>query len=221
MAAKAGAGEANVKAKATAEATAATLEEATKSAAEAKEACLCKVRDMYDAAWTAITESAEGHAEAYAKAKNMECVLAGTAAADCKVGEAPATSPKTLSSDVPAEPCTAAPTPAPTFGACEKLCCKFTIYKDANYKGEKGNYKYCSTSGKPKYFDFNNEQKKKISSFKLTGDCDHVKVYDDMDRGKKETKNDKEFTSSSNLSGDLNDDSRAVKIWPKKSHANC
>ena len=218
MAAEAGAGEANVKAKATAEATAAILEEAeaTKSAAEAKEACLCKVRDTYDAAWAAITESAEGHAKAYAKAKNMECVLAGTAAADCKVGDTPTTSPKTLSPDVPAESCIV-PTPAPT--PCPKKCCYFNIYNHNNYKDYKGNYRQCSTSGESKYFDLNGEQKKKISSFKLTGDCVKVKVYDDdlelLQSGAKGAQ-DKFYSSNENdLPNDLDDDIRAVKIWPK------
>jgi len=206
MAAEASAGEADVKAKAEAAAADDALEQATKSAAEAKEACLCKVRADYDAAWAAISESAKGHAAAYAKAKNMECVLAGTAAADCKVGDTPTTSPKTLSSDVPAEKCPAAPTPAPT--ACPKKCCYFNIYNHNNYEGSLGNYNYCSTtSGVSKYFDLNGEQKQKISSFKLSGDCVQVKVMGAQD---------KIYTSSVNdLPDDLNDNIRAVKIWPK------
>ena len=114
MAAEAAAGKANIEAKATAEAAAEALGQAAKSAAEAKEACLCKVRDQYDQSWSAIAEGAKGHAAAYEKAKNMQCVLDGTAAADCKVGKTPATSPKILSADVPEQSCTAPPTPAPT-----------------------------------------------------------------------------------------------------------
>lgn len=219
MAAEGSAGEADVKAKAAAAAATEALQQATKSAADAKEACLCKVRDEYDAAWAAITESAKGHAEAYAKAKNMECVLAGTAAADCKVGDTPTTSPKTLSSDVPAESCIV-PTPAPT--PCPKICCKFSIYKNNNYNDFKGDYQQCSTSGESKYFDLNSEQRRIISSFKLSGDCVHVKVYDnDLELLQSEWPDvtpkaqDKFYTSSVNdLPNDLDNDIRAVKIWP-------
>jgi len=213
MAAEASTGDADVKAKAEAKAATDALQQATKFAAEGKEACLCKVRDEYDAAWAVITEDAKGHAEAYTKAKNMECVLAGTAAADCKVGDTPTTSPKTLSSDVPAEPCIV-PTPAPT--PCPKKCCYFNIYNHNNYEDYLGNYNYCSTSGESKYYDLNGEQKKKISSFKLTGDCVKVKVYDATMTSLAKGAQDKFYTSSENdLPNDLNDDIRAVEIWPK------
>ena len=161
MAAEAAAGKANIEAKATAEAAAEALGQAAKSAAEAKEACLCKVRDQYDQSWSAIAEGAKGHAAAYEKAKNMQCVLDGTAAADCKVGKTPATSPKILSADVPEQSCTAPPTPAPTPNPttkaptanptttaptpkpCRRYCCKATIYATT--------YEQCSDNGSSKH----------------------------------------------------------------------
>jgi len=123
--------EADAKAKATAEA----LDDATAAAASAVKACQCKVRAAYDAAWAAATEKEDADAAAYTKGKHMACVLQGTAAADCDVGDAPKPTPIKLADGVPAEPCTEQVT--------EETCQKWTrvpgnyLIKENN-KGLKG-----------------------------------------------------------------------------------
>lgn len=95
--------EADDKAKVAAEA----VDDATTAAAAAVQACQCKVRATYDSAWAAATEKQDADAAAYTKGKHMQCVLQGTAAADCDVGDAPQVTPVTLADGVPAEPCDA------------------------------------------------------------------------------------------------------------------
>jgi len=106
--------EADAKAKVAAEA----VDDATTAAAAAVQACQCKVRAAYDLAWAAATEKQDADAAAYTKGKHMQCVLQGTAAADCDVGDAPQVTPVTLADGVPAEPCDATepePEPEPEF----------------------------------------------------------------------------------------------------------
>jgi len=80
---------------------------ATAKEAAAKEVqhCECVTYTDYTAAFASASSHAESNAEAYAKGKHMECVLAGTAPADCDVGTTPAVSPITLADGVSAGSC--------------------------------------------------------------------------------------------------------------------
>jgi len=105
---------AQIEADAKAKAAEAPLQAAQEQAAKDVKACQCAVRASYNQAYSAATQGVDADAAAYTKGKNMQCVLAGTAAADCKVGDVPKLTEITLAEGVPATPCTSAPTPAPT-----------------------------------------------------------------------------------------------------------
>jgi len=102
---------AQTEADAKAKAAEAPLQAAQEQAAMDVKACQCAARANYNKAYSAATEGVEADAAAYTKGKNMQCVLAGTAAADCKVGDVPKLKEITLAEGVPAEVC---PTPSPT-----------------------------------------------------------------------------------------------------------
>jgi len=218
--AKEQADKASLEATATANAKDTSLDEAKTAASNAKQSCLCGVRKAYNAAWASATASKDEHAAAWAKAKNMECVLDGTPAAECQVGEVPAVSPKTLAADVPPEECAAEPTPppTPTKKECEK-CCKITIYTKNNYVNKEGEYEYCRgpNDGVSKKFEFSKKQRDGISSFRLTGSCVKVKLYDDdLELLQSGGVDNKVYTKSNdNLPNDLDNDVREVRIYPK------
>jgi len=105
---------AQIEAAAKAKAAEAPLQAAQEQAAKDVTACQCAVRATYNQAYSAATGGVEADAAAYTKGKNMQCVLAGTAAADCKVVDVPKLKEITLAEGVPAEVCTTpSPTPAP------------------------------------------------------------------------------------------------------------
>merc|ERR1711968_254069 len=70
------------------------------SADAAVKKCQCVTYTDYTDAYAKATAHSDSHAEAYAKGKHMECVLAGTAPADCDVGTTPAVTPITLDAGV-------------------------------------------------------------------------------------------------------------------------
>jgi len=185
------------------------LADAKKTAKSQAKDCRCATQAAHKVATEAANKgnSAENK-KAWDKAHNMLCVLAGTAS--CKVPTLPTVTPPKIDTAAANEKC-----PAPKK-ACKLSdhCCTFKIYNHNNYKDAKGSYKHCSTDGSSKYFGLNNEQKKVISSFKLSGDCKKVKVYDD-DLELLQGAQDKYYTGNAkSLPNDLNDDIRAVKIYP-------
>lgn len=98
------------------------LAAAKEQAAIEIKACQCAARAAYNTAFTAASEKAADDDAAFTKGKHMQCVLAGTAAADCSVGVVPKLQAVTLAEGVPAEVCTtpsptAAPTASPTTSA--------------------------------------------------------------------------------------------------------
>ena len=98
------------------------LAAAKEQAAMEIKACQCAARAAYNTAFTAASEKAADDDAAFTKGKHMQCVLAGTAAADCSVGVVPKLQAVTLAEGVPAEVCTtpsptAAPTASPTTSA--------------------------------------------------------------------------------------------------------
>lgn len=114
--------DARVAANAKAQGAAEALTAAEEAAAKAVKTCQCKVRGEYgkrcpnafhhclisdtaDTAWTAANKDTAADQAAYTKGKNMQCVLAGKPAADCKAGEAPKPTPVTLAAGVPTEQC--------------------------------------------------------------------------------------------------------------------
>jgi len=103
--AKAAADEDAVKTEAAAKAAADALDEAEKAAATAVEECGCKVRASFNAAWKAASDNTVANEAAWTKAIHMKCVLAGTAAADCKVTNAPTPVKPKLADGVPADEC--------------------------------------------------------------------------------------------------------------------
>merc|ERR1719453_732212 len=78
---------------------------AKEAAAKQVEHCECVTYTDYTAAFATASAHSEANAEAYAKGKHMECVLAGTAPADCDVGTTPAVSPITLADGVSEASC--------------------------------------------------------------------------------------------------------------------
>jgi len=85
------------------------LEEAVATAKEAAAAavkhCECVTYTDYTAAYTTATAHDDTNADAYAKGKHMECVLAGTSPSDCDVGETPAVTPISLAEGVSEASC--------------------------------------------------------------------------------------------------------------------
>jgi hypothetical protein len=75
------------------------------AAAKAVAHCQCVTYTDYTAAFTAASAHSEANADAYAKGKHMECVLAGTAPADCDVGTTPAITAVTLDAGVTEHSC--------------------------------------------------------------------------------------------------------------------
>jgi len=115
---------ASVKAAGAAEAAADALKTVQAAADEEKKICLCKVRDVYDEAWLFANEKNEANAVAWQKAALMECVLAGTATADCKIPDVPKPTPLTLDEGVPATTCQVHCDVSNwgQWGACSKPC---------------------------------------------------------------------------------------------------
>lgn len=97
--------EESVKTEAAAKAAADALNEAQKAAATAVEECQCNVRASFNKAWEAAVANDAANEAAWTKAAHMSCVLAGTAAADCKVTDAPTPEKPTLADGVPADEC--------------------------------------------------------------------------------------------------------------------
>jgi len=116
------AGTAQTEADAKAKAAEAPLQAAQEQAAKDVKKCQCAARANYDKAYSAATDGVEADAAAYTKGKNMQCVLAGTAAADCKVGDVPKLKEITLAEGVPAEVCTTpSPTGSPTAAPTKRI----------------------------------------------------------------------------------------------------
>ena len=94
-----------VKANAASKAAASALDKAVSAAATAVEECPCKVRASFNEAWEAASANEAANKAAWTKAAHMPCVLAVTAAADCKVANAPTHNKPTPADGVPAEEC--------------------------------------------------------------------------------------------------------------------
>jgi hypothetical protein len=151
---------AQTEADAKAKAAEAPLQAAKEQAAKDVKACQCAVRAEYNLAYSAATEGVEADAAAYTKGKNMQCVLAGTAAADCKVGDVPKLKEITLAEGVPAEVCTtpsptSSPTPSPTGSPTRAPTPKYwavtagnsgQVWKEGNNL-ESGCPRYCTGPG--------------------------------------------------------------------------
>merc|ERR1711970_539392 len=75
------------------------LEEAVAEQVRLIHECRCKAKTDYKDAWAAAESGAAERSATYTKAKHMECVLAGTSAADCSV-TVPTVTPRTLPEDV-------------------------------------------------------------------------------------------------------------------------
>jgi len=82
-----------------------SLQAAQEQAAKDVKTCQCAVKASYDTAFAEATKKASDDAAAFTKGRHMECVLKGTPAADCKVGDVPAVTPITLAEGVPDEQC--------------------------------------------------------------------------------------------------------------------
>jgi len=78
-----------------------SLQAAQEQAAKDVKTCQCAVRTSYDTAFAEATKKASDDAAAFTKGKHMECVLKGTPAAKCVVGDVPAVTPITLAEGVP------------------------------------------------------------------------------------------------------------------------
>merc|ERR1711871_230229 len=108
VAAKAAAADAAIKAAAAADAIGGYEEAvatAKEAAAKAVSHCQCVTYTDYNDVYAKATSLAAANAEAYAKGKHMECVLSGTAPADCDVGTTPAVTPITLDAGVTESSC--------------------------------------------------------------------------------------------------------------------
>merc|ERR1711939_273291 len=75
------------------------LEEATTEQIRLVHQCRCKAKHAYNTAWANAEEGAAEREATYTKAKHMECVLAGTSAADCTF-TVPTVTPRELPADV-------------------------------------------------------------------------------------------------------------------------
>ena len=60
------------------------------------------MRTSYNTAFAEATKTASDDAAAFTKGRHMECVLKGTPAADCVVGDVPDVTPIALVEGVPA-----------------------------------------------------------------------------------------------------------------------
>merc|ERR1711934_295772 len=75
------------------------LEEAVAEQIRLVHQCRCKAKHSYNTAWANAEEGAAEREATYTKAKHMECVLAGTSAADCTF-TVPTVTPRELPADV-------------------------------------------------------------------------------------------------------------------------
>merc|ERR1712216_487432 len=75
------------------------LEEAVAEQIKLIHECRCKAKEEYNTAWSNAEEGAAEREATYTKAKHMECVLAGTSAADCTF-TVPTVTPRTLPAEV-------------------------------------------------------------------------------------------------------------------------
>jgi hypothetical protein len=96
----------------------ATAKEEQKAAVEQ---CLCDVRSAYNKAWKASNANNDENEKAYAKGKHMACVLAGTAPADCDVGEVPKVTAVSLADGVPEHHCASFGAIQSTHTQCAKM----------------------------------------------------------------------------------------------------
>merc|ERR1711970_1600914 len=80
-------------------AAATALEEAVAEQIKLIHECRCKAKEEYNTAWSNAEEGAAEREATYTKAKHMECVLAGTSAADCTF-TVPTVTPRELPADV-------------------------------------------------------------------------------------------------------------------------
>jgi len=103
-----------------------SLQAAQEQAAKDVKTCQCAVRTSYDTAFAEATKKASDDAAAFTKGRHMECVLKGTPAADCKVGDVPAVTPITLAEGVPDKQCIPEDGTQKPEGTCNFL------YKDEN-----------------------------------------------------------------------------------------
>merc|ERR1711939_167912 len=95
------------------------LEEAVAEQIKLIHECRCKAKHSYATAWASAEEGAAGREESYTKAKHMECVLAGTSAADCTF-TVPTVTPRELPADVTAvTDCAVSPVLAMKIGASD------------------------------------------------------------------------------------------------------
>merc|ERR1712216_312815 len=103
----------------TAAAAATALEEAVAEQIKLIHECRCKAKEEYNTAWSNAEEGAAEREATYTKAKHMECVLAGTSAADCTF-TVPTVTPRTLPADVSgAHMCGMTPVLAMKIGASD------------------------------------------------------------------------------------------------------
>jgi hypothetical protein len=76
------------------------LKAAQDAQAEAIKECQCSAKNAYEKAWEAANANNDADAKAYTKGKHMKCVLEGTPANECQVGEIPKVQAITLADDV-------------------------------------------------------------------------------------------------------------------------
>lgn len=131
-----------------------SLQAAQEQAAKDVKTCQCAVRTSYDTAFAEATKKASDDAAAFTKGRHMECVLKGTPAADCKVGDVPAVTPITLAEGVPDEQCIPEDGTQKPEGTCNFL------YKDENWSSARF-WTYSAGAVKFKY---------QIPSWKATND---------------------------------------------------
>jgi len=99
--------DAQVTADAEASAAATTVTSAKQAAAHARNTCRCQSKTDYNNAVAAANANTEDEQKAWAKAKNMACVLQGVGASDCKVDAMPEVVAKDLPEDVASAVCKA------------------------------------------------------------------------------------------------------------------
>ena len=116
------AAKAKTDADATAKAMDTSLASAKEQAAKDVKTCQCAVRTSYNTAFAEATKKASDDAAAFTKGKHMQCVLAGTAAEACDVGDVPKVKEVSLADGVPAEVCTSgSPTTQESLSECTPI----------------------------------------------------------------------------------------------------